>query len=98
MSQIDENMNKDAAPKAAEEKQETAPQKKKMSAVFRPQNSQQGRSAGGQRRPGAPAGGQTGQRRPGAPAGAQSGQRRPAPDGAVRRPACNCFWCSIFYC
>ena len=87
MSQIDENMNKDAAPKAAEEKQETAPQKKKMSAVFRPQNSAQGRPANGQRRPGAPAGGQTGQRRPGAPAGAQAGQRRPAPEGAVRRPA-----------
>ena len=87
MSQFDENVNKDAAPKAAEEKQDTAPQKKKMSAVFRPQNSAQGGRQGGQRRPGA-AGTQTvGQRRPAA-AGAQVGQRRPAAAGpAVRRPA-----------
>ena len=85
MSQFDENVNKDAAPKAAEEKQDTAPQKKKMSAVFRPQNSAQGGRQGGQRRPGA-AGTQTvGQRRPAA-AGAQVGQRRPAAAGRPMSP------------
>ena len=68
----DENMMKKEA--AAEAKQEAAPQKKKMSAVFRPQNSMQGgRPAAGQRRP--------------AGAGASNGQRRPAGAGATRRPA-----------
>ena len=83
----DENMMKKDV--AAETKQDAAPQKKKMSAVFRPQNSAQGgRPAAGQRRPAA-AGAATGQRRPaGAPAGAGA-TRRPASEAgsAVRKPA-----------
>ena len=68
----DENMMKKEA--AAEAKQDAAPQKKKMSAVFRPQNSAQGG------RPGA------GQRRPVGAGGTASGQRRPAGASHQYRP------------
>ncbi len=84
----DENMMKKEA--AAEAKQDAAPQKKKMSAVFRPQNSAQGgRPAAGQRRPAGAGGTASGQRRPaGAPTSAGA-TRRPASEAgsAVRRPA-----------
>ena len=73
----DENMMKKEA--AAEAKQDAAPQKKKMSAVFRPQNSAQGGRPGtGQRRPVGAGGTASGQRRLVGAGGAADGQRRTA--------------------
>ncbi len=82
----DENMIKKEV--AAEEKQEAAPQKKKMSAVFRPQNSAQGGRPGAQRRP-AGGTGANGQRRPAGTAGSAGATRRPASEAGTgaRRPS-----------